>query len=164
MECLLTVGNNFFIVLHTLYCRLSQYPDSAGIIVANNTATKIDWTTTVKQQGGTWSTGDDRFTPGVAGYYQSQVLMRWNADIPESLQGGPQLYKNGSHLATYGHIQNFRSEQGTQSGSDVMQISPVYLDADDYVEMFVWHNAGANATFGGGYNHWIITRILGMST
>lgn len=137
---------------------------SSNQAIANNTATKVDWDTPVKQQGGTWDATNNRFTPGVAGYYMSQILMRWNDFIPESLQGGPQLYKNGSASNGYGHVQNFRSEQTTQSGSDVMQVQPVYLDADDYVEMFVFHNAGAEGPFGGGYNHWIITRMLGMST
>ena len=137
---------------------------SANIEIANNTATKIDWDTPVKQQGGTWDATNNRFTPGVAGYYMSQILMRWNDFIPESLQGGPQLYKNGSASNGYGHVQNFRSEQTTRSGSDVMQVQPVYLDDDDYLEMFVWQNSGSAGPFGGGYNHWVITRMLGMST
>ena len=137
---------------------------SANIEIANNTATKIDWDTPVKQQGGTWDATNNRFTPGVAGYYMSQILMRWNDFIPESLQGGPQLYKNGSSSNGYGHVQNFRSEQTTRSGSDVMQVQPVYLDDDDYLEMFVWQNSGSAGPFGGGYNHWVVTRMLGMST
>jgi hypothetical protein len=137
---------------------------TSNITVANSTATKVTWDTPIKQQGGTWDGTNYRFTPGVAGYYNSQCIIRWNDFIPESKQGGPQLYKNGSHFYTYGSMQNFRSDQTTQSGSDVMQTLPVYLDDDDYLEMFVWHNAGTSGAFGGGYNHWLVYRLVGMST
>ena len=132
--------------------------------INNTTATKVEWDSPIKQQGGTWSSTDYRFTPGVAGYYQSQILMRWNNFIPDAKQGGPQLYKNGSHFYTYGSMQNFRSDQTTLSGSDVMMTHPIYLDDDDYLEMMVWHNAGSSGSFGGGYNSWLVYRLVGMST
>ena len=92
------------------------------------------------------------------------MLIRWNNFIPDAKQGGPQLYKNGSHFYTYGSVQNFQQTSTTQNGSDVMMTHPVYLDDDDYLEMFVWHNAGSSGAFGGGYNHWAVWRMLGMST
>ena len=132
--------------------------------INNTTATKVEWDSPIKQQGGTWSSTDYRFTPGVAGYYQSQILMRWNNFIPDAKQGGPQLYKNGSHFYTYGMVQNHQQTSTTQNGSDVAQTHPVYLDDDDYLEMMVWHNAGSSGSFGGGYNSWLVYRLVGMST
>ena len=61
-------------------------------------------------------------------------------------------------------VQNHQQTSTTQNGSDVAQTHPVYLDDDDYLEMMVWHNAGSSGSFGGGYNSWLVYRLVGMST
>ena len=118
---------------------------------ANNTAIKIPFNqTTFNQGGGTFSTGDKRWTPGVAGVYQigATVNLKDYNDDNNIQQQNVSIRKNGSDVY-YNRLQ-----LAAQSGSYGLQGSAynpiltvlglVQLDADDYVE--VWGSC-YNANF-----------------
>ena len=136
---------------------------TANLTVSNATATKVPWDDTpVKQVSGTYDTTNERYTPGIASWYKISVFGRWNDFLPDGKLGPMQLYKNGSHLSTYGDYAHYMHAEGsTLNSTDVYYTIPVYLDADDYVELFVYQNSGGSGIWGGGYNHFMVTRIIG---
>jgi len=118
---------------------------------SNNTAIKIPFNTATFNQGsGTFSTGDNRWTPGVAGVYQigATVNLKDYNDDNNIQQQNVSIRKNGSDVY-YNRLQ-----LAAQSGSYGLQGSAynpiltvlglVQLDADDYVE--VWGSC-YNANF-----------------
>lgn len=102
---------------------------------ATGVNTKINLQTEEFDTAGSFDSTTSRFTPGVAGYYQINAAV--------TLTGSPVsfaafLYKNGAELkrgTTFG-------VGGSGSTSSVSAL--VYLDADDYIELYIYHaSAGA---------------------
>ncbi len=129
---------------------------SSGHAVATGTWTKINVNTEVYDTAGTYDNSTNyRWTPGVAGKYiiYGQVGFDSMSDHKYLYMA---LYKNGSQLWTDGTSLNQTSTSGTL-GAATRGTWSVDLDADDYVELYGWHNNGSsrNASTGwcyfGGY-------------
>ena len=129
---------------------------SSSHAVATGTWTKINVNTEVYDTAGTYDNSTNyRWTPGVAGKYviYGQVGFDSMSDHKYLYMA---LYKNGSQLWTDGTSLNQTSTSGTL-GASTRGTWSIDLDADDYVELYAYHNNGNNrdATSGwcyfGGY-------------
>ena len=115
--------------------------------ISNTTWTKIaltDNNSSGFDTNGCWSNSDYRFTPTLAGYYQTQFTCSVSAG---SLQAGRvAIYKNGSIWIMV--------ELYNPSGVNYDDFCPcvsslIYLNGStDYVEFFAWRNGG-NGGVGG---------------
>ena len=105
--------------------------------IANNTFVKLVLGTETLDSDAKFA--NNRFTPTVAGYYQLTAGTKIaNVDSAEIAQ--ITFYKNGSDYQFGKHY-----HQGNDSnGERFLSTSTfMYLDADDYAEVFVHHNEGA---------------------
>jgi len=128
---------------------------------ASPTTQKLTWGNLDKQVGGTWAS-DQTFTPGVAGWYFCNVKLRY-AQSTDSKAQDIQIWKNGSALTSGGNPQNYSYKASTRGSSDVWHTGMVFLDADDYVEIYAWTNSVAS-TIVGNKNSWQIWRATGTGT
>tara|TARA_Y100001951_G_scaffold6534_1_gene4059 strand:- start:2938 stop:3654 length:717 start_codon:yes stop_codon:yes gene_type:complete len=136
------------------------------------TATRQPWNIVDRQVGGTWA-NDATFTPGVAGWYITHIASR----IP----GYPQttspydgqfykwmMYKNGSAFEDRAQLKMYAHEdaQTYWTNSHDPQTGPamlIFLDADDYIESYVYHDGGG--TFPqDGYSQWTVARVAGFGS
>jgi hypothetical protein len=111
--------------------------------VATGTWTKINVNTEVYDTAGTYDNSSNyRWTPGVAGKYviYGQVGFDSMSDHKYLYMA---LYKNGSQLWTDGTSLNQTSTSGTL-GAATRGTWSIDLDADDYVELYGYHNNGNN--------------------
>ena len=131
-------------------------------VFGNSTTSKLTWGNLDKQVGGTWAS-DQTFTPGVAGWYFSNVKLRHTASVDSKAQD-VQLWKNGSVYNQAGEPQNYSYKGSTRGSADVWHTGVVFLDADDYVEVYSWQNTGADSTVTGNFNSWQIWRATGTGT
>ena len=105
-------------------------------IVSDNTWTKVIVNNEVLDSDGTFDHSTNyRFTPGVAGYYfiygmaeadQNLTSYKWEA-------GQIQIYKNGSSNGIESRI-DLRQGGGDSGTVNISYV--IYLDADDYVELY----------------------------
>ena len=128
----------------------------SGHAVANNTWTKINVNTEVYDTDSTYDNSSNyRWTPGVAGKYGIYGQVGFDS-MSDQKYVYMALYKNGSQLWTDGTALNQTSAASTL-GAAVRGTWSIDLDADDYVELYAYHNNGNNrdATSGwcyfGGY-------------
>jgi hypothetical protein len=110
--------------------------------ISHNTWTKLVFGTETLDSDSKFA--DSRFTPTVAGYYQLTLgTYIPNVDSAEIAQIS--FYKNGSDYQYGKHY-----HQGNDADGDrfLSTTAFFYLDADDYVEGYVYHNEGGaqNAT------------------
>jgi len=108
------------------------HPASAQSISAN-TFTKVNLGTERFDTDGKFDVSTSRFTPTVAGYYSvSAAVTLANANF-SSTWGILQIRKNGaSHTGIVNGIGGFESRHGV-SCSGIID-----LDADDYIEMYIY--------------------------
>ena len=79
-----------------------------------------------------------RFTPAIAGYYFVYALLAFD-ELYDGSTGYCAIYKNGSHF--------FSGTQMTAANTAMLvaQVSAtIYLDDNDYVEIYGFHNHGSN--------------------
>ena len=122
----------------------------SGHAVANNTWTKINVNTEVYDTDSTYDNSSNyRWTPGVAGKYviYGQVGFDSMSDHKYLYMA---LYKNGSQLWTDGTSLNQTSTSGTL-GAATRGTWSIDLDADDYVELYAYHNNGNNRDASSGW-------------
>ena len=131
-------------------------------VFGNNTTSKLTWGNLDKNVGGTWAS-DQTFTPGVAGWYFSNVKIRHTLSVDSKAQD-VQLWKNGSVYNQAGEPQNYSYKGSTRGSADVWHTGMVFLDADDYVEVYSWQNTGADSTVTGNFNSWQVWRATGTGT
>ena len=113
---------------------------NANQVIANTTYTKVEIDTEVVDSDSKFDTSNYRFTPGTAGYYIVGGFVRFdsNSTSNDTRLG---IYKNGS---TYYQIVKRMENVFSLSINQV-----VYLDADDYVELFCYHSRGSNMSING---------------
>ena len=115
--------------------------------ISNTTWTKIQLTTT--NSGGfdtnsCYSNSNYRFTPNVAGYYQTQFTLAISTG--SLLAGRAAIYKNGSRWAT---TELYMNSGDNYDDFSTQVCSLIYLNGStDYVEFYCWRNGG-NGTVGG---------------
>jgi hypothetical protein len=109
--------------------------------ITNNTDTKVEIDTEILDSDGKFDTSNNRFTPTVAGYYIINGIARFDTSTTIS-SARIKIYKNGSN---YYEIDVFKdTEDFSLSISQV-----VYLDTDDYVELYVRQNSGSTLAING---------------
>ena len=119
--------------------------------ISNTTWTKIQLTTT--NSGGfdtnsCYSNSNYRFTPNVAGYYQTQFTLAISTG--SLLAGRAAIYKNGSRWAT---TELYMNSGDNYDDFSTQVCSLIYLNGStDYVEFYCWRNGG-NGTVGGTSEH-----------
>ena len=115
---------------------------SSGQSVATDTNTKVTFETELFDSDGKYDAGASRFTPTVAGYYfVSSTLSFTNHPAGKYCQ--VRIVKNGADV-----FSEFNQNQFASSDADTKTTATfiIYLDADDYLEIFIRHNAGQNET------------------
>jgi hypothetical protein len=107
--------------------------------LSNNSATKINFNSEDLDTNSAYDNSSNyRFTPAIAGYYFVYALLAFD-ELNDGKTGYCMIYKNGSHFFS-----------GTQMTGDntsmaVAQVSAtIYLDDNDYVEIYGQHNHGSN--------------------
>ena len=109
---------------------------SADQTVSDNTLTTITFDTEDLDSDGTFAS--NRFTPAIAGYYFIFALLAFD-EINDGKTGYCAIYKNGSHF--------FSQAIGTGNNTQLAVPSvaaTIYLDDNDYVEIYGQHNHGSN--------------------
>lgn len=108
--------------------------------IGNASWTKLTFNTEEFDTDGKFAS--DRFTPTVAGYYQISGGLYFGATSGACVIN---IYKNG--------VGNKRGAQGTGVtgfGMATGVSALIYLDADDYVELYVYQNSGGSTNTGAG--------------
>jgi len=113
---------------------------SSNQTVPNSTATKIEIDTEVVDSDGKFDTSNYRFTPTVAGYYIIGGYFRLDSATDDAY-ATIYIYKNGS--AYYKDVEG-KFEVLTKHINQV-----VYLDSDDYVELYAQQYQGSSITVNG---------------
>ena len=104
--------------------------------VPNTTYTKVTLGTENFDTDGKFASST--FTPTVAGRYLITAHAQYGDSVTEC-KVSVRIYKNGSSIAMgHGWYQS-----STGSGTAIVSIIDV-SDADDYYEMYTWHNKGEN--------------------
>ena len=108
--------------------------------IANNTFTKLAFATEILDSDGKFAS--NKFTPTIAGYYFLTYSIYYDVvDDNEILS--LKIYKNGS-----GDNATERNNFATGTNNDIMVWGTylIYLDADDYIELFTKQGSGGDAT------------------
>ena len=108
--------------------------------IANNTWTKLAFATETLDSDGKFAS--NAFTPTVAGYYFITYSIYYDVvDDNEILS--LKIYKNGSGVNA-----SERNNFATGTNNDIMVWGTylIYLDADDYIELFTKQGSGGDAT------------------
>jgi hypothetical protein len=85
-----------------------------------------------------------RFTAKKAGYYQVNACAVLNLSV-DTARLIAFIYKNGAMVARADSQMSVANTYVSANVSDV-----IYLAADDYLELYVWHNCGSNRDIYGG--------------
>ena len=113
---------------------------NANQTLSNNTKTKIQINTEILDSDGKFDTSNHRFTPTVAGYYIIGGYFRLDSTTDDPY-ATIFIYKNGSEY--YKDVEG-KFEVLTKHINQV-----VYLDTDDYVEMYGYQYQGSDVTVNG---------------
>ena len=117
---------------------------STTFSVAHNVWTKVPWDTEeFDTVNGYDNTTNYRYTPGIAGYY----WITTNIFMAGATNGGSisSIYKNGSLLRRLDSERNDGTFNNMLTGSTC-----IYLDEDDYIEIYVYQNSGGTLSMGSG--------------
>ena len=113
---------------------------NANASISHATYTKVEIDTEVVDTDSKFDTSNYRFTPTIAGYYIIGGFVRFDsATSTEDCMIG--IHKNGS--VYYKHVEG-KSNVTTKHINQV-----VYLDSDDYVELYCYQNSGSSQNING---------------
>ena len=113
---------------------------NANQVISNNSYTKVEIDTEVVDTDSKFDVSNYRFTPGTVGYYVIGGHARFDSNSTSN-DTRIAIYKNGSS-----YYQLVKRMENVFSLS-INQI--VYLDADDYVELYVYHTRGSDMSING---------------
>ena len=108
--------------------------------IGNASWTKLTFDTEEFDTDGKFAS--DRFTPTVAGYYQISGGLYFGATSGACVIN---IDKNGS-----GYKRGAQGTGVTGFGMETGVSALIYLDADDYVELYVYQNSGGSTNTGAG--------------
>ena len=112
--------------------------------ISTGTATKLVLDTEVIDSDGKFDNSSNyRFTPTVAGYYYAYASAEF---VNTNSIAYIFLYKNGSADSSNIGRGNMVDSSDSSDESVVQTASLVYLDADDYLEVFVEQSSGGDKT------------------
>jgi hypothetical protein len=165
---------------------LSCFSDNSAseTSVDHNTYTIAVWKRRDTMHGGTWAVSSgsssppslgSRWTPGVAGWYINHINHRLSGGPPAKLPDDGEharwiIYKNGSAVENRGTMKIWGYTQvligngsGNHNSHDFRCFSTgmIYLDDDDYIEMYSFHDGGGTISWG-QYNQWTCWRAAGF--
>ena len=123
--------------------------------ISNVTWTKVALATESWDTDGTFAS--NRFTPAVAGKYLFTYGFSQDV-VDDSELFIMALWKNGA-LHSPGYLQ--ASSPGTNIPSGYMGSVPVELDADDYIELYIYQSSGDTATLYANRTHFSAMKIIG---
>jgi len=132
-------GTNYETTAQAVDARVRAYLAADQENIADDTWTKVTLDTENYDTGADFdSTTNYRFTAPVTGYYQINAMIRWvNTDAGTYVYHGA-IYTNGA--VSHEHVAiTTASEPISNSFSDAM-----YLEATDYIELYVYHNNGSS--------------------
>jgi len=114
----------------------------AAQTLATGTATKMEFNTENFDSDGKYDHSTNyRFTPTIAGKYLIHARIGYADEAVEDKSQETRIFKNGSLLFQA----NRRTAASTGRDATVACVAIVDLDADDYVEVYGYHNSGSNA-------------------
>ena len=146
---------------HMMNTPCVKFDNSAAITCATGAETMLYTNNTSRfNVGGTLTTGG-RWTPGVAGWYFCCAWIQLDACTDAGEQAALQLWKNGASYYGDGTEKHFGFQTNTEFNMNSNIV--LYLDADDYIEYKLWHNAGEDCDTNGDYNSVQAWRILGAA-
>ena len=109
--------------------------------IANSTTTKITYdVSTYNVGGGTYDTGNSRFTPGVAGKYfiSAWVFIKYAVSTGQRIDMS--IKKNGTAV-----VETRWRETGDLDGANSAFVQGIVtLDSDDYIEAFMLQTSTAS--------------------
>jgi hypothetical protein len=108
--------------------------------IGNASWTKLTFDTEEFDTDGKFAS--DKFTPTVAGYYQISGGLYFGATSGACVIN---IYKNG-----VGHKRGAQGTGVSGFGMATGVSALIYLDADDYVELYVYQNSGGSTNTGSG--------------
>lgn len=133
-------------------------------IAASSTPTKLAYNTVITDSHGAFDTTNNRFTAPVAGWYRFSASMRYDSLAwTQASRLDMRLYKNGSNLS---YLDSYLiSYTGTYYPGAITGSTQIYLNAGDYVEVFLINpEAGTRATLTDSSINWFTgERISGPS-
>jgi hypothetical protein len=116
----------------------SAHKNSTGQTIANDTTTKVTFETEVLDSDDKFASS--RFTPTIAGQYFFAATVALT-NLPVNAYCAIYVYKNGS--ASFSQLAKNNSDSDeTDTGKSASWVFD--MDADDYVEIFIRHNASGN--------------------
>jgi len=129
---------------------------SSGQSVSQNTYVKVTFETELFDSDGKFA--DSRFTPTVAGYYLISSTVSFT-NHPAGAYCLIAPYKNGSAEFVEINTNQSSGDADTKTTATFM----IYLDSDDYLEIFIRHNAGQSETTRSGNEvRFMAQRVIGV--
>jgi len=124
--------------------------------IANNTFTKLAFATETLDSDGKFAS--NKFTPTIAGYYFLTYSIYYDV-VDDNELLSLKVYKNGS-----GDNATERNNFATGTNNDIMTWGTylIYLDTDDYIELYTKQTSGGNATAYTGNTTFSGFRVLGI--
>jgi hypothetical protein len=142
---------------------------SASQDISTGTHTKVDFDSEYYDTDSTYDTGNQRWTPGVAGKYWVSAGLgytNWNTSSGSVLADktiSVFIRINGSseNIKSLFHTQH-TAISSTQSSVGTLTTGIMDLDNDDYIEVFTNHNSGHDAAIYYQYSWFSGFRISGL--
>jgi len=112
---------------------------SGNQALSTGSATKINFNSEDLDTNSAYDNSTNyRFTPAIAGYYFVYALLPFD-ELSDGKSAYCMIYKNGSHFFSATQI------TGAATRMAVPQVSAtIYLDDNDYVEIYGQHDHGSN--------------------
>ena len=110
-------------------------------LASSNTWTLVPFSTEVMDNGGCYNpaSGQYKFTPAVAGYYQVSSVVNWYASNGNVTNVSVALYKNGSEYISF-RSTGYTSNQSAYYVGSSTYSGILYLSASDYLQVY-WASA-----------------------
>jgi len=139
--CLIKDGNVAKATILSTTAKAAAYV-SASQTISSNTWTKVNFDTEHYDPGNNFDTTNKRFTAPVAGYYLITSLIGYSS-VQDQKRYISAIYQNGSRIKTF-----YTVASGTTNAYCSLS-AIVYLDANDYVEIWTYHDATASQSLDG---------------
>ena len=114
---------------------------STAPTISNNTVTKIPFNQETFDTNNCYDTGNSRFTPNVAGFYQVLLVITFNAPAINVFSGI--ITKNGSVQVAAMQVLNAGAQYPSSTTSAL-----IYMNGStDYLEASIYQNSGSNGVW-----------------
>ncbi len=121
----------------------------------------VAYATEVMDNGGCYNpaSGQYKFTPGVAGYYQVSSVINWYASNGNVTNVAIALYKNGSEYIAF-RSTGFTSNQAAHYVSSSTYSGILNLSASDYLQVYWNATYSSNAPSLNGLGAFSATKVI----